>query len=136
MTTSTRQRAKRVATQASEIALAVPQVVAHRMARMAASGANLTARDRREFQRMGAEKITAFGESWNAMAWQMLRANQALTLSLMRAWQNPGFGDWPMFARFTPQVQSAALGVLSQGMAPVHRRAVANAKRLGKAKGR
>lgn len=91
MTTSTRQRTKRVATQASEIALAVPQVVAHQMAPMAASGANPSARDRREFQRMDAEKIAEFGESWNAMAWQMLRANQALTPSLMRAWRNPWF---------------------------------------------
>jgi hypothetical protein len=31
-------------------------------------------------------------------------------------------------------MQAAALSVLSKGMAPVHRRAVANAKRLGKIK--
>jgi hypothetical protein len=136
MTTSTRQRSKRMATQASEMALAVPHVVAHRVARMATSGANPSARDRREFQRMGAEKIAAFGESWNAMAWQMLRANQALTLSLMRAWWNPWLGGRQSFARSAQQVQSVALGVMSQGMEPVRRRAVANAKRLGKAKGR
>ena len=98
------------------------------------SGANPSARDRREFQRMGAEKIAVFGESWNAMAWQMLRANQALTLSLLRVWWNPWFG--PALARSTQQVQSAVLGILSQGLVPVRRHAVANAKRLGKARGR
>jgi hypothetical protein len=34
------------------------------------------------------------------------------------------------------QVNRAAMGVLSQGMAPVHRRAVANARRLSRHKPR
>ncbi len=137
MTTSTRQSTKRMATQTAELALAVPQVVAHRVARMATSGANPTARDRREFQRMSAEKVAAFGESWNAMAWRMLRANQALTLSLMRSWWSPWFGGRPSsLASSTQQVQSAAISVLNAGIAPLRRRAVANAKRLGKARSR
>jgi hypothetical protein len=85
---------------------------------------------------MGAEKVAAFGESWNAVALQMCRANQELALSLMRSWWNPWLGGGPSFARSMQQVQSAALGVLSQGIAPVHRRAVANAKRLGRTKKR
>jgi hypothetical protein len=32
------------------------------------------------------------------------------------------------------QVQGAALGILDKGMAPVHRKAVANAKRLARTK--
>jgi hypothetical protein len=136
MTSSTRRRTKRVATQASELALAVPQVVAHRVARMVTSGPNPNARDRREFHRMGAEKVAAFGESWNAMALQMFRTNQELALSLMRSWGSPRLSGWPSLAPSMQQVQSAALSVLSQGIAPVHRRAVANAKRLGRTKKR
>jgi hypothetical protein len=34
------------------------------------------------------------------------------------------------------QMNHAAMGVLSQGMAPVHRRAVANARRLSRRKPR
>ena len=54
----------------AELALAVPQVVAHRLLRMAHAGPHLSARDRKEFARMVAEKNSAFGESWNAMALQ------------------------------------------------------------------
>ena len=85
---------------------------------------------------MGAEKAAAFGESWNAMALQMFRANQKLALSLMRSWENPRLGGWPSLAPTMQQVQSATLSVLSHGIAPVHRRAVANAKRLGRTKRR
>ncbi len=136
MSTSTRQSRKRMATQTAALALAVPQVIAHRVARMATSGANPTSRDRGEFRRMGAEKVAAFGESWNAMAWQMLYANQALTLSLMRSWWSPWFGGRPSLADSMQQVQSAAMGVLNAGIAPVRRRARANAKRLGKTRSR
>ncbi|MCP1676943.1 hypothetical protein J2T57_004117 [Natronocella acetinitrilica] len=132
MTNSTHKGTKRLAMQTVRLAVAVPQVVSIRMARMALSGPNPTSRDRTEFQRMGAEKLEAFGESWNAMAWQMLRANQALTLSMMRSWWSPWFGGQPSLASAMQQAQGAALGVLGAGMAPVSRRARANAKRLGK----
>jgi hypothetical protein len=36
-------------------------------------------------------------------------------------------------ATASAQLQSAALGVLSKGLAPVHRKATANAKRLSRA---
>ncbi len=133
---SVRRRRKCVATQASLLALAVPQVVAHRVALMVSAGANPNARERLELHRMGAEKVAAFGESWNAMAVQMIRANQELALSFMRLWLSPWRGGLPSLARSTQQVRSAALGVVSKGLAPVERRATANAKRLGRAKRR
>ena len=49
----------------TELALAVPQVVAHRLLRMAHAGPHLSARDRKEFARMIAEKNSAFAESWS-----------------------------------------------------------------------
>ena len=65
-----------LARQAAERAVAVPQVIAHRLARLARAGPAPSARDREEFRRMGAEKAAAFAESWNAMATGMLEANQ------------------------------------------------------------
>ena len=63
---------------------------------------------------MGTEKVAAFNEAWNSMALEAFRANQRLTVSFMQA----------------------ALGIFGKGMAPVRRRAVANAKRLGRLKRR
>jgi hypothetical protein len=119
-------------TQAVELAFAVPQVVAHRVTRMAIAGPTLSERDRKEFQRMGAEKTAAFGESWNAMTLQALRANQALTASFFRSFWSPSLKDRPSASAVAAQWQSATLGVLDKGMAPVHRKAVANAKRLAR----
>ena len=70
-----------LARQAAELAVAVPQVIAHRLTRLALAGPAPSARDRQEFRRMGAEKAAAFAESWNAMAQQALEATPALASS-------------------------------------------------------
>ena len=123
-----------LATQAAELAFVVPQVVAHRVARMAISGPSPSERDRREFQRMSSEKVTAFGESWNAMAMQAFHANQLLAASFLRAFWLPSPRGRPSANAVAAQLQGAALGVLVKGMAPVHRKAVANARRLARTK--
>jgi len=117
----------------AELALAVPQVVAHRLLRMAHAGPHLSARDRKEFARMIAEKNSAFGESWNAMALQALQSQRAFAAALALAATVPrsARADPPAQA-FAAQLQQAALAVLGKGLAPVHRRAVANAKRLAR----
>ena len=132
MATSNRRNSRRVLRQTSDLAIAAPLVVAHRLTRMMTAGANPGARDRRDFQRMGEEKVAAFGESWNAMAWQMLRSNQTLALSLMAPWWRMRFDDWSMLFRPIQAWQSASINVLGKGIAPVRRRAVANARRLSK----
>lgn len=116
----TRPRAKPLPLQMAELALAVPQVVGHRLTRLALAGAAPSARDRREFQRMGAEKAAAFGESWLAMWMQAAQAQQRLALAMVTGMALPS----------TAALTRAGLGVLGQGLAPVHRRAMANAKRL------
>ncbi len=55
--------ARSLAAKAADLAVAVPLVVAHRVTRMALSGPKLSLRDRKEFDRMVAEKNDAFGES-------------------------------------------------------------------------
>ena len=79
---------------------------------------------------MGAEKLAAFNESWGAMAAQMFIVQQQFVISLMRLGRSPWFGGVPSFGQHSTQWQNAALGVVAKGMAPVHKRAVANAKRL------
>jgi hypothetical protein len=128
------RKTKTLSVKAAELAVAVPQVVAHRVTRMVLAGAVPSARDQQEFQRMSAEKTEAFNESWAAMAAQAVRANQDLTATLMKSFWSPLAAGKPSAAATARQMQAAALSVLSKGMAPVHRRAVANAKRLGKIK--
>jgi hypothetical protein len=123
-----------LAKKAAELAFAVPQVVAHRLARMAIAGPTPSARDRKEFDLMVAEKKAAFTDSWSAMAAQAVRANQALALSLFQSFWSPSTRRKPSPAAVSARIQRAALGVLSKGVAPVHRKAVANAKRLARTK--
>ena len=61
-----------------EMSLASAQVVAHRTARMAAAGPLPGARDRKEFTRMGTEKIDAASASAKAMAAHLTTANMTL----------------------------------------------------------
>ena len=61
-----------------------------------------------------------------AMGMQAWRVQQQVAF----AWWQALFMPWAR-AR-APQWPHAMVGVLGQGLAPVHRRAVANAKRLGR----
>jgi hypothetical protein len=123
-----------ITTKAAELAVAVPQVVAHRVARMAIAGPTLSERDRKEFNLMILEKKTAFAQAFQAMASQTARANQSLAASYLRSMWSPTFWGKPSLVKTAAQVQGAALGILGKSMAPVHRRAVANAKRLARTK--
>ena len=108
---------QQLARQAGELAFAVPQVVAHRLTRMALAGPVLSARDRREFHGMGQEKVHAFWQSWFAMGWAWAEAMQLANVAMLQG------------AR-VPLVDTQK--ILSKGLAPVHRKATANARRLGR----
>ena len=83
---------------------------------------------------MVAEKNAAFGESWKAMSAQAALANQALAASFFKSFLSVARGKKPSATASAAQLHKAALGVLGKGFAPVHRKAVANAKRLGRTK--
>jgi len=108
----------RLATQAFELSVAAPQVIALRLTRLAFVGLSPSARDRRELLRMCAEKVATFYESWNAMYLALLRANLNLALSPFQVWWSP------------MRSQRTRLAILGHGLAPIRRRAVANARRL------
>lgn len=78
---------------------------------------------------MGTEKVMAFYESWNGMLLAMYYANLKLF------WSAPAWSVTPAMAhrrRVLNHAHQTALDILAGGMAPIHRRAVANAKRLRK----
>lgn len=130
------RRSKSLAAQTMGLGVAVPQVIAHRVARMAIAGAAPSARDRRELQRMSAEKILAFNEAWTAMAMQAVLENQKLALSFAQSFWFPWLRARPSARSAPGQLSDALLGVLGKGMTPIRRRAVANAKRLARTKRR
>ena len=76
MRRSRRSSNTRSVTRMVELAVAAPQVIATRSARMLAAGANPGVADRAEFSKMWTEKGQAFWESLFAMGVQMVRINQ------------------------------------------------------------
>ena len=128
------RKAATLAIQATELAVAAPLVVAHRLSRLALAGRMPARREHHELTLMGAEKVAAFHESWNAMLVQSIRIQQDLAASMWRSFwlsllSGGAFSAWPKI-----DLPDAALRVMAKGMAPVHRRAVANAKRLSRAR--
>jgi hypothetical protein len=67
---------------------------------------------------MGEEKVAAFYESWYATYLALLRANMKLALSPFQVWWSP------------MRSQRTGLAILGHGLAPIRRRAAANARRL------
>ena len=140
----------------AELALAAPQVAAIRTARMLAAGAHPGAADRAELSRMYTEKVQAFWESMFAMGAQVVRTNQecARTAALQwwRLWTTPSLFNAYRSALQTTESLPRAAGVVTgptprQGqramskladaaLSPVHKRATANARRLGRSKKR
>ena len=130
---------RRLSRDAAQMAVAVPQVVAHRVGRMMAAGALPNGRDQQEFYMMGAEKVAAFQESWMAMSRQTLVAQQQFALWWMQTWWKVALGGWmnpPTFQHLSTSAQqrvlASMLDVTHHGVAPVRRRAVANARRLNR----
>jgi hypothetical protein len=137
-----------------EMLTASAQVIAHRTGRMATAGHSPSLRDRREFTRMGVEKVEAAGESLFAMGQHVTQMNAQLAL---KAWQDALAAGtaWMAVAssRTLPQMMQrqaklaktvsasansasrlsdATARMAKQGLKPIHSRATANAKRLGR----
>ncbi len=137
-----------------EMSLASAQVVAHRTARMAVAGPLPNARDRDEFTRMGLEKIDAAAESAEAMSAHWTAMNLKLGTSAFRHMVTGSAAvaslaasrDFGQFvarhvklvkamsrATTTTHAWSGSTARLAQrGLKPIHARATANARRLGK----
>jgi hypothetical protein len=144
MARTKQSRNVRTMTRMAELAVAAPQVVAVRTARMIAAGANPGAADRAEFSGMHTEKVQAFWESMSAMALQTMKTQQQYAqnaaLQWWRLWTTPW---WLAANRSAAQTMSTLLAVPSAAqrnravsdlaaasLGPVHKRATANARRL------
>lgn len=120
------------ASKAVDIAVAAPQVIAHRVTRMALAGPLPDARDRKEFTGMVLEKQLAFAQSflaWNTavLRWQMNMQMQWFSACLR--------GDYAgaLSSMFAPlPLTAASERAAAQALEPVRRKAVANARRLAK----
>ncbi len=133
----------RLSRRSTELATAVPQVVSARVDRMMRAGPVPSLRDQQEFLRMGAEKVAAFHESWWAMGSQMAAAQQQFAFWWLQTWWRVALGGWmnppsmsALSSRASQRLMNSMLDVGMRGMTPVHRRAVANAKRLNGAERR
>src|SRR5438270_10196183 len=118
-------RATATAVKLAELGFAAPQVIAHRLTRMALSGPTISARDRKGFAGMVTEKQAAVAQSWMGMFAEGVRLQQQFALSLFT-------GATPH--QHAARARSAAWRIASTGLAPIHRKAVTNAKRLARTK--
>ena len=136
MPTRRRRTSRSLAAQTFELGIAAPQVIAHRIARMATAGTSPSAGDRAEFHRMGIEKIAALNEAWAAMATQAMLENQRLAVTCLQSLWFPWMRPTATAKSVSRHWNRAAVRILGKGMPPVRRRVVANSKRLGRIKRR
>jgi hypothetical protein len=137
-----------------ELSVASAQVIAHRTTRMAAAGPMPNASDRQEFTRMGQEKIEAATESAQAFAAHLTTMNLALGA---RALQQMASGTSAFLslatsrsagqfitrqatltdalwrsAKTVNELSHSTAQLAGRSLHPIHARATANARRLGK----
>ena len=138
-----------------EMMLASMHVIGHRSNRMLAAGSSPNTADQREFALMGKEKVAAAVESAQAMAFALLRFNQqfaaiafrqmftgAAAIRSLATSRTPGQSverqtmllreTMAHSAVATSQLSKSAARVAHRGLQPIHSRATANSKRLGK----
>lgn len=119
-----RNTARKAARQFIDLSIAAPEVIAHRMVRMASAGGVLNGADRQELSRMSLEKWEAVWLAWVAMG----TAGAAFWMRMATSWS-----PWPATAH--PMSSHHTLeGLLGQittaGLAPYVRMAKANRRRL------
>ena len=131
-------------TRLAELAVAVPQVIAVRTARVMAGGAYPGVADRAELSRMHTEKVQAFWESMSAMALQTIKLQQQYARNSALQWWRLWTTPWWLASNPTAlpsasailglptavQRNRAASDLVAAGLGPVHKRATANARRL------
>jgi hypothetical protein len=126
------EKTKSAILQSIEIAHAAPQIIVHRISRMALAGPMPSMRDRKEFQLMGAEKLAAMVESWNAMALATGLVIQTTAIQYMVSMMVSTPFTLIALRPTASELRAASPCILSEGIAPIHRRVMANARRLGR----
>lgn len=117
------RRSTRTAGQLAELSAAIPQVVAHRLTRMALSSPTPSVRDRKEFTGMVIEKQVAMFQAGMATLLEAWRWQQNFAMALLTG---------ASARQHHAAAQSAAVRMAGSAIGPFHRKAVANAKRLAR----
>lgn len=118
----------RLGRQVAEINAVVPGIVSHRLMRLAWAGAMPSHSDRTELSRMSSEKWQAASQSAVAMTAFAMQQQMAMAQSFMQAMWAP----WMGMSHSSIPATNPVAGMLSAGLAPYHRIATANARRLRK----
>lgn len=140
-------------TKTSEMLVASAEVIGHRTGRMLLSGPLPGPSDQREFELMSSEKIAAAMDSSQAMASHMVSLNMRLWRQMFTAQMGAATAMASLATSRTPtqaferqvhlvrainrttvsaeRLSHSAARLVHRGLAPIHSRAVANAKRLG-----
>lgn len=142
-----------LALKTTEMLAASAEVIGHRTGRMVTCGPLPNSEDQREFTLMGQEKLEAAAEATAAMAFHAMDAQHRMWASALRHMLH---GSSAMLAlassrsveqmtqnqaRFvrtmarsaiaTSRLSGTPASLVDRGLAPIHARATANAKRLG-----
>ncbi len=107
---------QRNAQYALDIAIAAPQVMALRLARVMAAGPQPGRRDRNEMVRMWTEKVQAFAQAWTAMA--------------VEAWLYPARLGAAIFGSAFALTPIPLPNPIARALMPVRRTVRANHRRL------
>jgi hypothetical protein len=117
---------------AVELAMAVPQVVTHRLAMLSMAGPYPSHRDQREIISMSTEKIAAFYQSLTAVWFQSMRAQMMALYRLPLLMTMPALTNVASMRKSTHTAGIALAEIMVAGITPIHRKAVSNAARLAR----
>ncbi len=130
------KRNLRTLSRSIELAVAAPAVIALRTARLLPNAGASRAANHAEATRMVTEKLQAFGEAWLAIAFAQQHACLGWWLAFgraaMRASLAPRRSHAPTARALARRVHRANLAALAHGLAPIHRTATANLRRLSR----
>ena len=116
--------------QSEDVGMKAPQVMHKRLSMLAQQNPFSNHKEVREIEQMVNEKAMAFVESWQDMGMQTLIAQQHINELLFDNWLKALFGKPIAYDQLFYQINLETLKILEKGMSPIHRRVVANAKRL------
>lgn len=119
----------RLKRQVAEINAVVPDILSRRLTRLAYAGVAPSRSDRSEMSRMSSEKWQAASQSAAAMAAFAMHQQMVMAQAFWQAVWAPWLGV--SSAKRLPST-NPVVGLLSAGIAPYHRIATANARRLRK----
>lgn len=125
-----RRNMSKIYRQSEDVSWQSPHIMQKRITMLMQQNAFNDSKTLHEAEQMVSEKAMAFVESWQNMGWQTLIAQQHIGNLLFDNWLKIAFGKPIAVDQFFYQVNLETLKILEKGMYPIHRRVVANAKRL------